>query len=166
MQSSGSVTSCPRSSASLTAHGSRLYLGSGPFLGRPRWLAHTSRPPRSSTCLMVGSASRMRESSVIVLPSSGTLKSTRKKTRLFSTGSSRTVRIPWSGLAIVRAFVRAFGDGGCGSELGGDELRQLDHPVREPPLVVVPREDLGKLVAHQLSDGCVEARRVRVADVV
>ena len=39
----------------------------------------------------------MRESSLIVLPSSGTLKSTRRKTRLFSIGSSSIERMPWSG---------------------------------------------------------------------
>ena len=40
-----------------------------------------TRAPRSMACLMVGSASRMRESSVMLLPSSGTLKSMRMNTR-------------------------------------------------------------------------------------
>src|SRR5262249_6267516 len=156
-QSSGTVTSWPRSSARRAAAGSRLSFESGPFFGRPRWLAQTRRAPRSSACLIVGSASRMRESSVIFrspgLPSRpgagatssrGTLKSTRRKTRLFSIGSSRIDRIPSSGLLIAsRAPL---------SKLGGDELGELDHAVREAPLVVVPGEDLGEAVAHHLRD--------------
>ena len=47
-----------------------------------------------------------------------------------------------------------------------DELRELDHAVREAPLVVVPGEDLGELVAHHLRHRGVEDRRVRVADEV
>ena len=56
--------------------------------GRPRWLARMTRAPRSIACLMVGSASRTRVSSVILPPSSGTLKSQRKKSRLLSIGRS------------------------------------------------------------------------------
>jgi hypothetical protein len=100
MQSSGSVTSCPRSSARRIAHGSRERRGSGPFFGRPRWLAQTTRAPRAMACWMVGSASRMRESSVMRMaaappPSRGTLKSTRMKTRFCSMGRSLIERMPW-----------------------------------------------------------------------
>ena len=50
--------------------GSSESFGSGPFFGRPRWLARMTRAPRSSACLMVGSASTMRASSVMTcLPS-------------------------------------------------------------------------------------------------
>jgi hypothetical protein len=37
-----------------------LYLGSGPSLGRPKWLIRISAAPWSSRYLIVGSAARMR----------------------------------------------------------------------------------------------------------
>src|SRR6202162_2096785 len=50
-------------------------------LGRPRWLARTTRAPFVVATRIVGRVSRMRVSSVTRTPSSGTLKSTRMKTR-------------------------------------------------------------------------------------
>jgi len=100
MQSSGTSTSHDRSSASRAPQGSIPSPSVFPGFGRPRWLARMTRPPRSMTCLIVGMASRMRESSPIFPLWRGTLKSTRMKTRLFSTGSSRTVRMPSRRLVI------------------------------------------------------------------
>ena len=62
-----------------------------------------------------------RSRPVILLPSSGTLKSTRKKTRLFSTGRSRTVRIPCSGLVIGVLSLRS-----RRAFVGGGEAQSLD----------------------------------------
>jgi len=50
--------------------------------GRPRWLARMTIAPWASSALIVGSAATIRLSSVILPSSSGTLKSTRTKTRL------------------------------------------------------------------------------------
>ena len=62
------------------------YFGFGWPFGRPRWLAQTTVAPRSWSQVMVGSAARMRKSSVIRPSSSGTLKSVRTSTRRPSTG--------------------------------------------------------------------------------
>jgi hypothetical protein len=71
------------SSASLARTGSIEYFGSGAPLGRPRWLAVTTVAPRSVNHSIVGSAARIRKSSVIrPSSSSGTLKSVRTNTRL------------------------------------------------------------------------------------
>ena len=75
-------TGGPSSSASLAAIGLRLNSGFGLPLGRPRWLARITVAPWSSAYLMVGSDARMRVSSPITPFFSGTLKSTRTKTRL------------------------------------------------------------------------------------
>ena len=67
------------------------YFGSGLPFGRPRWLAvdDAGRRARCSHSI-VGSAARMRKSSVIASPSSssGTLKSVRTSTRLPSSDPS------------------------------------------------------------------------------
>src|SRR5687768_6589511 len=162
MQSSGMWTSTPSSSASRAPHGSSESFGSGPFFGRPRWLARMTRAPRSIACLIVGSASTMRASSVMTcLPfdsSSGTLKSTRMKRRLFSISSSR--------IGVMRSSVVMRDPRGRRSQFRADELSELDHAVREAPLVVVPAEDLREVLALNLRDGGVEDRRVRIADEV
>ena len=77
-----SLTGLPKSSPKRTAQGLRLPSGSKAPSGRPRWLISTSLPPWSSTCLMLGSAARIRRSSVILPPFKGTLKSTRMSTVL------------------------------------------------------------------------------------
>ena len=55
-------------------------MSSGPPLGRPRCEEMPTRAPFSSRYLIVGIEARMRVSSVMVLPSSGTLRSHRMKT--------------------------------------------------------------------------------------
>ena len=56
--------------------------GSGAPLGRPRCAATTTRAPASSRVRIVGTLARIRPSSVIRSPSSGTLRSERTSTRL------------------------------------------------------------------------------------
>ncbi len=64
--------------------------GSSPF-GRPRCEQRTSSvAPRSSRSSSVGSAARIRVSSATLPSSSGTLKSTRTRTRFPATSASRT----------------------------------------------------------------------------
>ena len=77
-----------------SAAGLRLYFGSAPALG-PAEVAHQDQfALRARTDLMVGSAMRIRRSSVICCcSSSGTLKSTRIKTVLFATSTSAMVRL-------------------------------------------------------------------------
>ena len=60
-------------------------------LGRPRWLMSTTRAPSSMSFWIVGSAARMRVSSVTTPSLTGTLKSTRTRTRLPFTLMSSTV---------------------------------------------------------------------------
>lgn len=67
--------------------------GSGAPLGRPRCEATITRAPASDRALTVGTTARMRPSSVIVVPDSGTLRSARTKTRLPATPSERSSSI-------------------------------------------------------------------------
>src|SRR5712691_2182341 len=100
---------------------------------------------------MVGSAARMRESSLTapVFLSIGTLKSTRMKTRFPGRSSCST--------DLIMAAL----------QLAADEQRHVHHPVGEAPLVVVPGELLGAEVAlgHRGLGG-VEDRAGGVAVVV
>ena len=92
-----SVTSAPVSSASRLAAGLRDSSGSRSF-GRPRWDTRIRRAPRSRSSSIVGSAARMRVSSATAPSSSGTLKSTRTRTRLpLRSPRSRSVLIRPSG---------------------------------------------------------------------
>src|SRR6478735_222131 len=75
-------TGTPRSSPRRSATGAREYFGSGSPLGRPRCAVTITFAPASVSFFSVGSAARMRPSSVMVVPSSGTLKSERTRTRL------------------------------------------------------------------------------------
>src|SRR5512140_728420 len=106
--------------------------------------------PASTACLMVGIVRTMRSSSVILPSSSGTLKSTRMKTRFPSSGSSEIRRMPSSDTMSASALLR-------------HEEGEIDHAIRESPLVVVPGEDLGKVVAEDLRLRGVEDAGVRVA---
>ena len=82
MQSSANATGAPSSSDSRSATGLRLNSGFGLPFGRPRWLASTTVAPCSSAYWIVGSDDWIRVSSPITPFLSGTLKSTRMKTRL------------------------------------------------------------------------------------
>ena len=85
---------CRAARARRSATGFRLMSGFGLPLGRPRCEASTThRAPASSACLIVGSDARMRVSSPMTPPFSGTLKSTRMKTRSPLRSRSRMVRL-------------------------------------------------------------------------
>merc|ERR1719498_27523 len=92
MQSGAMATSLPRSSDSRGATGPRENLSSGPDLGRPRCDERSTLAPFSIRYLTVGTDARMRVSSVIVLPSSGTFRS--QRTRTFLPLRSASVRSP------------------------------------------------------------------------
>src|SRR3954471_18020160 len=78
----------------------------------------------------------MRESSVTLPSSSGTLKSTRVKTRFPVTSASRTVSLSMGGSG--RCAGRALARG----ELRRDEAEQVRATAAVAPLVVVPGDDL------------------------
>src|SRR5438445_11480626 len=93
----------------------------------------------------------MRVSSVIRPFSRGTLKSTRTNTRApLRSGRSLTVRFATSKV-VLAAVAR------------GHVADQVLHAVREPPLVVVPREHLGQVSVDDLGQGGVDDRRGGVA---
>ena len=76
------ATGVPSSSPSRSATGFSEYLSSGAPFGRPRCAVTTTRAPASASSLIVGTLARIRPSSVIRAPSSGTLRSERTRTRL------------------------------------------------------------------------------------
>src|SRR5256885_3806922 len=107
------------------------------------------------SALRVGSAARIRVSSATSPFSSGTLKSTRTRTRFPRTSASRMVLL--SNAARVLA---ASGD--RDAHLRGDELGDVGEAARVAPLVVVPGNDLD----HVAQDDRVQRthdRRVSVA---
>src|SRR5215510_5109100 len=145
MQSSANATGDPSSSANRAATGFRLISGFGPPFGRPRWDASRMRPaPCAIAYLIVGSEARIRVSSLITPPLSGTLKSTRMKTRLPLRSTSLIV--------CVTAL----------QSLGGHVDEQVDAAARVAPLVVVPRQHLREVAVHHLRVGGVDDRRVGV----
>ena len=134
------------SSARRRRTGSIEYLGSGLPLGRPRWLHAVTCAPCSCSHVIVGSAARMRRSSVIRPSSSGTLKSARSSTRWPSSGSrsSSTGRSAPTSLLVG----------------GPTRIGEVDEAVRVAPLVVVPAEHLDQVAVAIVSG--VERARVRV----
>src|SRR5262245_55258620 len=96
----------------------------------------------------------MRVSSEIRPSFSGTLKSTRTKTRFPLRSRSRIDSFAMAIAAADRAELQAL----------FDELSQeIDAAVRIAPLVVVPREDLHEIAVHHLGVRHVDDRGVRVA---
>ena len=92
-QSATHVTSAPSSSESLSPTGARRISSTTLPPGLPRCEHSTTTAPRSLRYSIVGSAPRMRESSLMRPSSNSTLKSTRTSTRLPATSMSRTVRL-------------------------------------------------------------------------
>src|SRR6266566_2538217 len=119
--------------------------------GRPRWLARTTRAPSANRALIVGIAARIRESSVTLPSASGTLKSTRTKTRLPAASKSRMVSL-FTGSGVA-------GDG----QSSGDEADQVGNAAAVAPLVVVPADDLDHRPPKNHRRGCVDDRRAGVA---
>ena len=129
-----------------------------PSAGRGGWRT-TTCAPRSVSHSIVGSAARMRKSSVIVpSSSSGTLKSVRTRTRFRQVAdvASRSSRV--GDAAVMRGLLQRL-------TLGAGVQREVDEAVRVAPLVVVPAVDLDQL-ADALRQAGVEDARVRVADDV
>ncbi len=89
MQSLANTTSRPSNRDRCSATGLRLNSGATLPLGRPRCEARMTVDSWSSANWMLGSAAVMRVSSVMTPFLSGTLKSTRMKTRRSSSGRSR-----------------------------------------------------------------------------
>src|SRR5699024_3141326 len=121
----------------------------------------------------------IRTSSVMVAPSSGTLRSARTITRLPRRSPSESMvlstvvpsvrgraepagRRAWGWRAAGSGTLLLVSARRRGSEGLADELRELDQAVGEAPLVVVPGEDL-HLVAVDLGQLAVDDRGVRIA---
>merc|ERR1719261_2135305 len=117
-QSGASFTSEPMYSVMRSAHGASENLSSGPDLGRPRCEQAATLAPASSRYFRVGTDARMRVSSVMVLPSSGTLRS--QRTRTFLPLRSAAERSPTDFLTISMSLERAT-----------RELANLDTPTGE-----------------------------------
>src|SRR5438270_37382 len=103
-----------------------------------------TRAPLPFSASSVGFAARMRVPSAILPSSIGTLRSSRTSTRL--------PRRP-------RRSNDAFNGA---SEAGGHEGDQVDHPAAEPPLVVVPGDDLRPVIPLHEGQRRVDDGRVRV----
>src|SRR5438309_3036732 len=132
--SSRGRTGLRMSSPRRFATGASESLGSRPF-GRPRCDTNPTAAPPLRSALSVGNAARMRVSSATPPFSSGTLKSTRTRTRLTCGSRSRTVR-----LSKLTRVLAASGD--RNAHLRGDELGDVGEAARVTPLVVVPGNDL------------------------
>src|SRR5262245_57454284 len=141
----------------------------GSALGRPRWLMTIADAPASSTCLIVGTAARIRRS-FVMLPasSSGTLKSTRMRTRLPRISrSSSMVFLTIESSSMDERHSRVT------SRSPLQHLADAGHQVRRPaavaPFVVVPAQHLDELTLAARHDHCalgVEDATVGVADDV
>ena len=79
-------------SATAAATGLSELASSGPPLGRPKWASRMTLPPLSAISSMVGATRSMRVASVTRPFSVGTLRSTRRSTRLPATSASSSVR--------------------------------------------------------------------------
>src|SRR5262245_19956200 len=105
--------------------------------GRPRWLARMTLAPSLRSVTIVGRAARIRESSVTLPSASGTLKSTRTKTRLPAASKSRMVS-----LSMVSGAPGWARSDGRDRQAGRDEADQVGDAAAVAPLVVVPADDL------------------------
>src|ERR1700730_7234158 len=127
-QSFAEAAHFPSSSSSFFVVGFKEYFGSGPPLGRPECEASTRRAPFSIASFSVGSVSRIRVSSVTTPSFSGTLKSTRRNTRLPRRSRSLIVS-----LAIIRNPQRNL-------KFCGHEFNQVAAAAGIAPFVVIPRQ--------------------------
>src|SRR3989304_3279088 len=92
---------------------------------------------------MVGIEARMRESSVTLPSASGTLKSTRTKTRLPVTSASRTVSLSMSGRAFRAAPLPQPPVGPRGAPRIGDRRARVAPEVRRHEGLLGHAEDAG-----------------------
>src|SRR5256885_4024877 len=107
----------------------------------------------------------MRESSVTLPSSSGTLKSTRTRTRFPATSRSRIVSLSMGRSGCFRPPPSG-GAGGASRELRGDEGQEVRAAAAVAPLVVVPGDDLDHRPAEHHRALAVDDRRARVAPEV
>src|ERR1700676_439638 len=125
---------------------------------------------------MVGRVSRMRVSSVTTPSLSGTLKSTRRKTRLPRRSRSLMASLVMSVVRVPCLVIRAEAGGtkprpykimACTitlrSKLGSQEFDQVAAAAGVAPFVVVPGKDLDAAVAYDFGVFGVDDRRMRVA---
>src|SRR5271166_2383391 len=180
MQSAAKPTGRLTISATAAATGLSELASSGPPLGRPKWASRMTLPPLVEISSMVDATRSMRVVSVTRPFSVGTLRSTRRRTRLPETSASSSVR---KGLLMIASLRKwsPFGLSLCLSAAGptpaalsanskalqsSDELRHRDrgvgHSVREAPLVVVPGEDPHEGAIDDLGLVEMEERRMRV----
>src|SRR6478609_6851455 len=109
---------------------------------------------------MVGSAARMRVSSVITPRSIGTLKSTRTRTRFPSTSASRTdrfgiARLPRHGFRTENEPIARLASRfqvcetrdlrGSRDSRFADQGGEIGHAAGVSPLIVVPGDHLGEI---------------------
>src|SRR5688572_17284497 len=111
--------------------------------------------PAWTNATIVGMEARIRESSWTLPSASGTLKSTRTKTRLPATSASRIV-------SLSMTAIRARSNGGDRQSSGhvGDQVRD---PAAVAPFVVVPGDDLDHVAAQHHRRFGVDDRGARVA---
>src|SRR4249919_286874 len=123
-----------------------------------------TRAPRLVRAVRVGRLALIRRSSVIAVPSSGTLRSARSRTTRPATSRSST-RFISAGVPF-RTGLPGCGYGGQrSSEPPADERGEVDQPARVAPLVVIPADHLD-LVAEGHGETGVERAGVRGADDV
>ena len=135
------------------ATGRRLISGFGlPLAGRGARRARRAPRPASSAYWIVGSDARMRVSSPITPFFSGTLKSTRTKTRRSFRCRSRMVRLLTAPAGVVQC-----------RRYDHRPASRVDAAARVAPLVVVPGQDLEEVAVHHLGIRRVDDRGVRIA---
>src|SRR6476646_2184045 len=167
-------------SATAAATGLSEFASSGPPLGRPKWASRMTLPPLSAISTIVGATRSMRVASVTRPFSVGTLRSTRRSTRLPAKSASSSVR---NGLLIsascqaeirptklcsrhpeVDPSGRRFW--GVSRERSLDVLRHRNrsvrHAARETPFVVVPGKYARKFAVDHLGLVQMEDRRAVV----
>src|SRR6185503_12052950 len=110
-------------------------------------------------------AARTRESSLTLPSSRGTLKSTRTKTRLPATSTSRMVSLSM-GCSAPLWSPPSGGSAGPGRELGGHEREEVGAAAAVAPFVVVPGDDLHHRPAEDHRALRVDDGRARVAPEV
>src|ERR1700722_11316908 len=110
------------------------YLSVGPSFGRPRWLIRMTLPPSVRIFLIVGTAARIRVSSVI---SSLSLRGTLKSTRIRAFSLANECWVNW-----LILFRDQFGE----EVEAADQLADIAH------FVVVPADGLDELVVAVCDD--------------
>src|SRR5262245_15537060 len=149
MQSSAIATGRLMMRATSAATGFNDCLGSRPF-GRPKCESRMTLPPLSAISVMPGAARLMRVESVTTPFSTGTFRSTRRRTRFPFTSTWSSVR-----KAVMAALHSTL-------EKLAHRHGRIRHAVREAPLIVIPRHHTHECAVHNLGLIHVERARMRV----